>query len=425
MLIKLLNMKKVIIIAGITSLILGACTNTKLATYKDDVYASPSEERLERERIAAEKKKQQEEEARREQEELAAQKAKEDANPIYKTPDYNKDDYYDYEYASRIRRFNEPVYGLGYYDNYYTNYYWYNGNPACYGTSIYNSYNWWGPSYGCNPYGNGVSVSFNYGYGNPYGYPYGNPYGYGWNNPYNSYWNGYYNGYNNGYFNGMYGYPYGYNYGYPNYGGGWGYYNSFDVNSGYKNVTYAPRTSHDGGNASRTSRPGMKVDENGHAMKYMQNVQTAQENTPKFDPKLRSVNRVKSGSGGVTPVNSTGGNIQNNSNNPRTVTGDPSDGNKPRFNKANNSNNNNQVENGPVLVKPGQIKTESPSEPLPGRNNNQQPIKVDKPNRMQNSPQQEVKPDFNNSPSNQPSNQSPSNSPRESNSPRNTGGRPR
>ena len=35
----------------------------------------------------------------------------------------DNDDYYDYEYASRIRRFNRPYYGFGYYDDCYTNYY--------------------------------------------------------------------------------------------------------------------------------------------------------------------------------------------------------------------------------------------------------------------------------------------------------------
>ncbi|MBK7668086.1 MAG: hypothetical protein IPJ32_12580 [Sphingobacteriaceae bacterium] len=144
-------MKKVIIIAGIVSLALSACNTSKLVTYSDDIYANPSEERIEKARLAAEKKKKEEELAKKEAEEraaaLAAQKAIDDANPAYKDPVYDKDDYYDYQYASRIRRFDNPVNGVGYYDNYYTNYYWYNGNPGMYGTSIYSSYNYWGPSY--------------------------------------------------------------------------------------------------------------------------------------------------------------------------------------------------------------------------------------------------------------------------------------
>lgn len=286
-------MKKVIIIAGIVSLALSACNTSKLVTYSDDIYANPSEERLEKARLAAEKKKKEEELAKKEAEEraaaLAAQKAIDDANPAYKDPVYDKDDYYDYQYASRIRRFDNPVNGVGYYDNYYTNYYWYNGNPGMYGTSIYSSYNYWGPSYSnynCWPSSYfGVSYGWgspNYGY-NPYG-GWGNPYGGGWGNPYsNAYWQGYYNGYNNGFYNGYYGYPYG---GYNYYGNGWGYYNQFDVNSAYNKPTNAPRGSHDGGNSGRTSNPGLA--NNGLVQKYVQEVQVAQAMTPKFDKDLRS-----------------------------------------------------------------------------------------------------------------------------------------
>lgn len=298
-------MKKVIIIAGITSLVFGACSNLKRTTYNDDVYVDPKEEKLERERLAAEKKKQQEVEERKRQEELAAQKAKDDANPAYKDPVYDKDDYYDYQYASRLRRFNNPVYGLGYYDDYYTNYYWYNGNPAYYGTSIYTSYNWWGPSFGYGSYGPswGFGVGYNWGY--PYGYSpyYGyNPYGYGYDPyGYNAYWNGYYNGF----YSGLYGYnPYGYNpYGYNPYCGGWGYYNSFDANSGYYKSTYAPRTSHGGGNSGRMSNPGLNSAE-GLSGKYIQAVKAQNETAPKFYETARPV-RVNKNSdnygGGVTP----------------------------------------------------------------------------------------------------------------------------
>jgi hypothetical protein len=431
-------MKKVIIIAGITSLIFGACTNTKLATYKDDVYASPSEERLERQRIAAEKKKQEEEEARKDAEEAAAQKAKEDANPYYKTPEYDKDDYYDYEYASRIRRFSEPVYGLGYYDNYYTNSYWYNGNPACYGTSIYNSYNYWGPSYGCSPYyGNGwsVSIGYNYGYGYPYGY--GSPYGYNpyYNNAYmNGYYNGFNNGYNNGYYNGMYGYPYGYNYGSP-YGGGWGYYNSYDVNSGYGKVTNAPRTSHDGGNGSRTSHPGIKVDENGYALKYLKEVKAAQESTPKFDPQSRAARKINRNDNSFTPSGTNPAMVNDGSNNPRTVTYPSSNSNstKPtRENKVDNGvnttggyNSGNGNNSGNYNTSPGWIrhdrggdKNTQQSEPVKV---NQQPVKMN--THHNNDSPQEVKPNFNtNSPSDSPSNQGPRGG---SHSGGNSGGRPR
>lgn len=304
------HMKKVIIIAGITSLVFGACTNMKKATYNDDVYVDPKEEKLERERLAAEqKKKQEEEEKKRKEEELAAQKAKDDANPAYKDPVYDKDDYYDYQYASRLRRFNNSVNGLGYYDDYYTNYYWYNYNPAYYGASIYSSYNWWGPSY-CGPsYGFGMGYNWGspyYGYGyNPYGY---SPY-FGYNDPYMM---GYYNGYNQGFYNGLYGYPY-YGYNNPYYGGGWGYFNSLDANSGYSKATYAPRSSHGGGNSGRISNPGLNSAD-GFKAQYIKNVLENQSNTPKFTEVSKPVKSVKSydaNPSGLTPIeNNNSGEIK-------------------------------------------------------------------------------------------------------------------
>ncbi len=212
-------MKKVIIIAGIFSVILSACSTSKLATNNDDIYSNPTEDRLERVRIAAEKKKQAQEEAKRQADqrasELAAQKAIDDANPAYKDPSYNKDDYYDYQYASRISRFNNPVNGVGYYDNYYTNSYMYNGNPSMYGTSIYNSYNYLGGS------NNGYGSGYGYGGGFPSSY-FGMSYGmgnsnYGYNNyGYNNY------GYGNSGFGGYGCSPYG-GYGYSPYGYSNGY----------------------------------------------------------------------------------------------------------------------------------------------------------------------------------------------------------
>src|SRR6267378_3272857 len=50
---------------------------------------------------------------------------------------FNSDDYYDYEYAARLRRFHNPYSGYGYYDGYYTNSYWYSYNPFQWGVSIY------------------------------------------------------------------------------------------------------------------------------------------------------------------------------------------------------------------------------------------------------------------------------------------------
>ena len=94
------------------------------------------------------------------------------------------DDYYDYEYASRLRRFNDYNMGYGYYDDYYTNSYWYNYDPGFWGVSIYTGYNWWWPSYYSRPwYGYGCGCGYGGGYwGGGYGYGYGG-YGYG-----NGYW---------------------------------------------------------------------------------------------------------------------------------------------------------------------------------------------------------------------------------------------
>jgi len=102
----------------------------------------------------------------------------------YYSDGYMYDDYYDYSYASRIRRFYNPYGGFGYYSPYYTGYYydpWY-----------------WGPSF---------SFGFSWGWGSI---------GWGWGYPYYYYpWNNYWYGYNCCCWNGYYPYPspyYDYNY---------------------------------------------------------------------------------------------------------------------------------------------------------------------------------------------------------------------
>jgi hypothetical protein len=147
---------------------------------------------------------------------------------------YNNDDYNDYYYTSRLRRYYRPTYGYGYWDNYYTNYYYYDNNPFNWGNNIYsytpnyywnpwgiyigyaswgshNGWNWGRPCYAAwyDPYGWNSGWSNNY-YG--YNYGYNNNYGYGYNQ---GYYNGYNQGYNQGYNNGYYN-----NYAY-NYGNGW------------------------------------------------------------------------------------------------------------------------------------------------------------------------------------------------------------
>ena len=163
-------------------------------------------------------------------------------NYYYDEEVYDEDDYYDYSYASRLRRFHNPINGFSYYDAFYTNSYWYSYNPFDYGLSIYLGYPWWGFSYGWrNPYrGYWGNMSCWYGYGNGWGFGgYGNGWGYGgfgngWGYGgfgYGGYWSGYNNGYWNGYNDGVYDGYYGYNNPY--------YYNSYDGTNYY----YGPRNS--------------------------------------------------------------------------------------------------------------------------------------------------------------------------------------
>ena len=102
-----------------------------------------------------------------------------EAAPVYSSGasySYDPDDYYDYAYSSRIRRFHNNYYtGWGYYDPYFTNMYWYDYYPSSWGMSIYMGYNWWWPSYYYRPY-----------YYSPCWYDYGFHYGWGWNYPYHS-----------------------------------------------------------------------------------------------------------------------------------------------------------------------------------------------------------------------------------------------
>ena len=87
---------------------------------------------------------------------------------INSNTDYLVDNYYDYSFSSRIRRFHRPIYYSGYYSGIYTDYFWYNNDPFFCGTSIYYGYNWHSPYYSYysySPYYYGNYYSYN-GYGN-------------------------------------------------------------------------------------------------------------------------------------------------------------------------------------------------------------------------------------------------------------------
>ncbi len=328
-------MKKLVVISSIALVVLSSCATQKqgTSTYNDDVYANPKEDRINDARIAAEKKQTQDAIDKRYNDSIAsvkqAQKDKDEANPYYKDREFKYDDYYDYEYATRVKRFNNDINGLSYYDNYYTNSYFYSQNPYNYGVSVYNGYSWWGSNY--NNYSYNPSVNFY----NSWGWGYGNQFN--CYNGYNPYMAGYAQGYNNGFNNGMfgnyygYGNPYGYgngfgnyygygNYGYNPYNNGWGYYNVFDNNSSY---TYGPRSSNGGGNSRRTSNPGMspvKRDLSASEV-YIRDVAIQQGNTVKFtdikpprgienDVPIRVDNNgTPIGTGGVKPIR----NISNDS----------------------------------------------------------------------------------------------------------------
>lgn len=159
---------------------------------------------------------------------------------------YDDEDYYDYAYSARIRRFYHP-YGWSYYDPFYTNLYWYDSNPFSWGVSLYCTYNWWNPRpvIGCG-WGGGFGLGYGYGPGiyNPYwntGWGWNN--GWGWNSGWGwngGYWNGYNQGYWNGYYAGLYNgtfNPY--------------YFNSFDNHSYY----YGPRG---GRNGVAANTPGYR-----------------------------------------------------------------------------------------------------------------------------------------------------------------------
>ena len=276
-------MKTYLSILAISLLAFSSCTSPQGAqskVYSDDVYYSSKDEaadKIAKEHAEAKQLADQRAEEARERQEEANRQA-EAANqrvidagrntPVtdeYYTPSdknatvinnttnnyydepFNYDDYYDNEYAVRLRRFHNNCPSYGYYDNYYTNSYWYTGDPYTYGSSIYMGYNFWGPSYNNFAYNPGLCWYSNWGWNNdpwynPYGYNpygYGGGYGYGYGYGYGGYggygYNPYMNGYNNGYWDG---------YNANN------YFNSFDNNSYY----YGPRRT-TGGNGRTSAQP--------------------------------------------------------------------------------------------------------------------------------------------------------------------------
>ena len=160
---------------------------------------------------------------------------KSDSGAIITDPNnFNYDAYYDYSYASRIRRFQYSPFN-DYYNDYYTNRYWYDYNPGYWGSSIYSN---WGMGMGMSYYMSPFSMSWGMHspfspFYNPFYDPFYDPYGYYSPFGYNSFGMGY----NMGYYDGRYGLGYG-GYGGGIYGYGGGYNNTFDKNSA---VYYGPK----------------------------------------------------------------------------------------------------------------------------------------------------------------------------------------
>jgi hypothetical protein len=245
-------------------------------------------------------------------------------NNYYSGDNYDYDnEYYDYEYSSRIKRFRRNQNSYGYYDDVYTNYYWYDANPYNYGTSIYTSYNWWNPGYnrgniGWSYYG-GWNLGWSWGWGFSGNYGYCGTGNYAFNGYYGaSYWGGHHHNNHNGYYASN------------------NYYNSYDNNSHY----YGKRGSRSSVSGYGTRSSGLKASNNkSYSNKtFGQRYETSVKNSPKTP--VRSgvgtkygstrANSGKSGYGApkTSPVRSTKGynsprtnpaKSNNGYNNPRTT----------------------------------------------------------------------------------------------------------
>jgi len=90
--------------------------------------------------------------AQREKQELTQKKDNsQEIEDVFVPTGTTLEDYYDYTYTARLRRFSTANNSWAYYDPYYTNYYWFNNSSAQYfGNSVYSTYNWWGNNLGSN-----------------------------------------------------------------------------------------------------------------------------------------------------------------------------------------------------------------------------------------------------------------------------------
>ena len=99
-------MKHFVLISIVAISFLSSCALKKVSTYNDDVYSNPAVEKIEEARLAAIQKQKNDAIVKRYNDSInevkLAQKAKDDANPYYKDREFKYDDYYEYEYATRV-----------------------------------------------------------------------------------------------------------------------------------------------------------------------------------------------------------------------------------------------------------------------------------------------------------------------------------
>ncbi|MCC7332117.1 MAG: hypothetical protein IT232_05840 [Flavobacteriales bacterium] len=225
--------------------------------------------------------------------------------------DYNNE-YYDYEYSSRIKRFHRPYGRYSYYDDCYTNYYWYDYNPYNYGVSVYSSYGWWYP----RPWGWNIGWSWG-GWYTSWGW---NTVGWGWS-PWGWYGSSYWSGYNHGYWDGYY---------------AGNYYNSYDRNSYYYGHRSSVRSSSGGyGRASRPNNSGIVASKNPVSMvpktfgeKYESAVRN-NTNSINHSPRTINGNVPTNGSKNPTSIGNNPNGVYGNGNtngvkNPNTISNAPS-----------------------------------------------------------------------------------------------------
>jgi hypothetical protein len=189
-----LAMKTVLFSSALSLIILSSCSSYRPASVEpDDRYFSLSDARKEQRQL----KKLREESAQNTnpEPELSNYKRIQDATPDEQSAAdpgnaavinnyYEMDDYYDYMYASRLRRFHRPFGGFSYYNPFYTNMYWYNYDPLFFGTSIYTTYPFFNPFV---PWGfNNWNPGWNFGWSSWSGFYMNHGWGgynpWGWNN---------------------------------------------------------------------------------------------------------------------------------------------------------------------------------------------------------------------------------------------------